>query len=140
MKCTLNTWAKCNNLCANCPFGYSIPIDDGSKEPQYTCDDLHIFNDVYRYLEDTSQHMLTPREVQERGLAGAPLWFENLTESLIADGWKLASIQPPYMNEVYMCDFDQRGVFYNLNMYNKTWRCWAQPLVKEKTNDQGRSD
>lgn len=131
LKCFLNPSSNSRNLCSNCPFGYSIAIDDGSKEPAYTCDDLKILNDVYQYLEANTQHLLTKEEVRERGLASEPLWFEALDGSNVHNGWKLIQIYPPYLNEVYLCDFNQRGVFYNLKLYGKTWRAWAQPLVKE---------
>jgi len=47
LKCFLNPYSNSRHLCENCPFGYSVPIDDGSNDPPYTCDDLKILNDVY---------------------------------------------------------------------------------------------
>lgn len=135
LKCFLNSWRRSHNYCANCPFGYAVAIDDGSNEPPYVCDDLRLFNDVYQYLEATSQHLLSKDEVREKALKGAPLWFEPLDNSPLTCGWVLSKIYPPFINEVYLRDNNARLHWYNLKTYGKTWRCWAQPLDKETDVD-----
>ena len=50
LKCTLNSYSNSHYLCSNCPFGYGIPLEDGTKDPPYICNDLRIFDDVYKYM------------------------------------------------------------------------------------------
>ena len=138
LKCTLNnTWFKQRALCAHCPFGYGYcssqrKDEDGTViDDTWTCDDLKIFDDVYKYIQSNGQHQLSKDEVKERALAAAPLWFENLGCGRLQNGWKLVQTIPSLKNEIYICDFEKK-IFLSLRQYGKTWRAWAQPRdIKE---------
>lgn len=139
LKCTLNnTWFKQRNLCSHCPFGYGYKIetqsnseDPAENDTTWTCDDLKIFDDVYKWLAANTQHQLTAEEVREKAQQKAPFWFENLSGSRLQNGWKLSSTVPALKNEIYVCDLERKGLFLSLKQYGKTWRAWAQPLEKE---------
>lgn len=135
-KCTLNnTWFRQRQLCSHCPFGYGekqvVDPEDEDSDPVWTCDDLRIFDDIYKWLEANGQHQLTIDEIRQRAQKKEPFWFENLGSGRLQNGWKLSSTVPALKNEIYVCDLEQKGLFLNLKQYGKTWRAWAQPLNKE---------